>query len=447
VTKATGSDPFQPWPGTGLLASMTLAEKPVRTSPESATQPAAASLNSVPTLECLRGIRLGFVSGRQYFSGDGVWADAGLGRLLDALRPMVGNLTLALCPEAEKLPLLDHRMSATVDEVLPLPELPSIARGFGKIASCRRVIREVERRSDVLIVQLPFAATLALRGARLPRVYHVCADIWAFAKRSSRFSGWKRLPALAAGALIDRLQARLFRQPDVRVVTNGAALGAHYGHPPGRAVVSSTIRDQDILSVARRRPADAPFRVLYVGYLRHEKGTDVLVEAFGRVLDSLGDAELEVVGARDAASQGMAGGIEEALAALGRKGTVRFLGHRNFGPELFQCFADADVLAVPSRTEGTPRVLVEARAFGCPVIGSAVGGIPTSISDGVDGLLVPSEDPQALADAILRVARDGQLRQRLIAGGLQRARCSTVEAFAAALAEEVAALVANSAIR
>ena len=123
-----------------------------------------------------------------------------------------------------------------------------------------------------------------------------------------------------------------------------------------------------------------------------------------------------------------------ALAALEQKGTVRFLGHRNFGPELFQCFADADVLVVPSRTEGTPRVLVEARAFGCPVIGTSVGGIPTSIADGVDGLLVLPEDSTALAEAILRLAGDPQLRERLIKPVSQERTASTVEAFAAGIA-------------
>lgn len=394
-------------------------------------------------VERLRQSRVGFISGRTYYNGDGIWTEAGLGRLLDALRSKVGSLTLALTEASEKLPLFDHRTLASSDEVLPLPALPSIGRGFGKVRACRRVIREIERRSDVVIVQLPFEAPLALWGARTPRLYHVCADIWAFAKRSSRFAGWKRLPALAMGGLIDRIQAGLFRRPDVRVVTNGEELRRHYGHPPGRAVVSSTIRDEDILSVPRQRPADAPFRVLYVGYMRHEKGTDLLVEAFDHVLDVWPNAELDVVGARDGGS-GMAAGFERALTALGRKGTVRFLGHRNFGPDLFQCFADADVLVVPSRTEGTPRVLVEARAFGCPTIATAVGGIPTSICDGIDGLLVPPGNSTALAETILRIARDFPLRQRLIAGGIERARRSTVEAFAQAITEETAALVASS---
>jgi glycosyltransferase involved in cell wall biosynthesis len=237
------------------------------------------------------------------------------------------------------------------------------------------------------------------------------------------------------------MQARLFRHPAIRVVTNGDELREHYNRPPGRTVVSSTIRDEDILSVNRNRPVGGPFRVLYVGYIRHEKGVDLLVEAFDRVLNVIPDAELEIVGAEDGGSQCMSSGFEAALAALSRKGTIRFLGHRNFGPDLFQCFADADVLVVPSRTEGTPRVLIEARAFGCPVIGTAVGGIPTSIADGVDGVLVAPEDARALADAILRLAQDRQLRERLIAGGIERARRSTVEAFAQSLAAETASAV------
>ncbi|HEX3999282.1 MAG TPA: glycosyltransferase family 4 protein [Pirellulales bacterium] len=403
---------------------------------------AAPAFLSAEERRRLKAIRVGFISGRFCFSGDGIWADAGLGRLLDALYPWCGRLTAALCQSDQPQPLLDHRLQLSPDDVLRLPDLPSIGRGFGKIASCRRVIRAVEERSDVVIVQLPFAATLALAGARRPRVYQVCADIWAFARRSSRFAGWKRPPALIAGGLIDRLQAGLFRRGDVRVVTNGTKLRMHYGQPPGRAVISSTILEPEIGSASRSRPADAPWRVLYVGYVRHEKGTDLLVDAFSRVLDAMPHAELEVVAGRDEAGRGMAAGFEKSLTALEKKGTVRFLGHRNFGPDLFQCFADADVLVVPSRTEGTPRVLVEARAFGCPVIGTSVGGIPTSITDGVDGLLVPPEDAPALAEAILRLARDQPLRERLIAAGYETARRSTVEVFAAGIAEEVAALAA-----
>jgi glycosyltransferase involved in cell wall biosynthesis len=153
------------------------------------------------------------------------------------------------------------------------------------------------------------------------------------------------------------------------------------------------------------------------------------------------DAELVIVGGGDPAELG-----PEVAAALQRgvdDGHVRAPGEVPFGRELFQHFADADVFVLPSRTEGTPRVLVEARAFGCPVVATAVGGIPTSVTDGVDGLLVPPEDPVALADALRRVLEDEGLRERLGTEARQRAASTTVEAFAAMLAEEIAAVAAE----
>ena len=61
---------------------------------------------------------------------------------------------------------------------------------------------------------------------------------------------------------------------------------------------------------------------------------------------------------------------------------------------------------------------------------SNVGGIPTSVTDGVDGLLVPARDPDRLAEAIDRVVSDSDLRRSLIRAGLQSARGMTVESFA-----------------
>jgi glycosyltransferase involved in cell wall biosynthesis len=391
----------------------------------------------------LEDLRLGFVSDRAAFVDDGLWVDSGVGRVLEVWAGVCRRVTIAMTASPQREPFQDMRLSIPVENYLPLPWLPSIARGFHKVWGCRRVIREIERRSDMLIVQLPFAAPLALLDARRPRLYHLCANIHAMASTSNAYEGFRRLPAVIAGRTIDRIQRRLVHSPTTRVVTNGDELLAHYDHPPGCAVVSTTIQDREILSVPRRRPADAPFRVLYVGYLRRAKGIDTLVEAFERVLERVPGAELVIVGPRDTVDHGMTEFLAQKLQLLSRKGTVRQLGHLAFGPELFQQYADADVLALPSRSEGTPRVLVEARAFGCPVIGTRVGGIPTSITNEVDGLLVPPNDPAALGDAIVRVASDRQLRDRLVAGGVCRARASTVEAFVQTMATEIDRLMAG----
>jgi glycosyltransferase involved in cell wall biosynthesis len=382
-------------------------------------------------------LRLGFIGDRSMaITDDGVWTGAGVGRIIEILQSRSSGMTVALSRSPERNSSQDHRLAVAREDIVEFPWVPSFARGFFKIRSFRRVIRDVERRSDVVIVQLPMGATWSLARPQRPRVYQVCANVLEMVATSTYFRGLKRLAAQWAATTIDRNQARLIARGDARMVAHGAELASHYGLQNGRSAISSTILDREILSVPRRRPSTAPFRVLFVGYLRHEKGLDVLVSAFRRFLSDVPDAELEIVGGSDSVDQGVEGRLAADLKDLSRCAAVRHLGHLGFGPKLFQILADADVLVVPSRSEGTPRVLIEARAFGCMVVASAVGGIPSSIDDGVDGLLVPPNDPEALCSALLRLVHDRSLRQKLIAGGVDRARRCTVEAFSDVIYEE-----------
>lgn len=91
---------------------------------------------------------------------------------------------------------------------------------------------------------------------------------------------------------------------------------------------------------------------------------------------------------------------------------------------------EADLFVLPSLSEGTPRVLVEARAASVPVVSTNIGGIPTSVTDGVDGLLVPPKDPAVLASAMARIIENGDLRRRLISNGFTRVQNMTVDKFA-----------------
>jgi glycosyltransferase involved in cell wall biosynthesis len=74
-----------------------------------------------------------------------------------------------------------------------------------------------------------------------------------------------------------------------------------------------------------------------------------------------------------------------------------------------------DAALLSSRWENFPHVAVEALAVGTPVIATAVGGVPEIVRDGVNGLLVPPDDPTALAAAIARLLDDAALRGRLAA--------------------------------
>lgn len=385
---------------------------------------------------------LGFVSARSVYAGDdGLWADAGLGRLIDELGRRVPRLSLALSSVPRPPRLFDHRLELGREALSPLPFLPGVREALPLSAECRRVVRALEQECDALLVQLPFAAAPALLGPRRPRLYQVCADVLRQVRTSPYYRGLRRPPALLTAYAIDRLQHRLLRRPATRAVTHGRALRDHYGAPPGRWVISSALREREIASVARRRAGDAPFRVLFVGYLRHEKGFDVLLEAFEKLLAERPKAELEIVGTIDYKGSGVDEQLERGLAALDRAGRVRLAGAKSFGPELFERFADADVLVLPSRSEGTPRVLVEARAFGCPVVASRVGGVPDSVEDGVDGLLFPAGDAAALAERLIRLSADRELQVRLRTAGLERAPERTVEHLADELLQELVLLV------
>ncbi len=72
-----------------------------------------------------------------------------------------------------------------------------------------------------------------------------------------------------------------------------------------------------------------------------------------------------------------------------------------------------DVVALTSRNEGTPVAIIEALAAGVPVVATAVGGVPDVVRDDETGLLIPPGEPTALTNALLRLASDPELRQKL----------------------------------
>jgi glycosyltransferase involved in cell wall biosynthesis len=390
----------------------------------------------------LKKLKLGFFSGRACsLVGDEVRTDAGTGRLIDALGAEFDTVNVALSACPTPFDIHDHTLSISREQLVPLPFMPSYARAVPHFRACRRVIAELEARSDVLVVQLPFQVPAALLFGRRPRVYHLCADVRSIANSSPQYRGMRRAAAWSMGSFVHAIQNGLVHGKNVRVVANGRALLHQYRDPPGRSVVSATIRASEIMSLQRKRPADAPFRVLFVGFLRPEKGIDVLMEALELFLARHKHAELAIAGAKPVLDRGVSTELARRFSALEAAGKVSFLGELAYGPPLFRAFADADVLVVPSRSEGTPRVLVEARAFGCPVIASNVGGIPTSVQDGVDGVLVPPGDVEALCAALIRLADDVELRRRLITAGLRRVRSLTIESFAADVLEEVRLLL------
>jgi glycosyltransferase involved in cell wall biosynthesis len=141
----------------------------------------------------------------------------------------------------------------------------------------------------------------------------------------------------------------------------------------------------------------------FAGRLTAQKALEVALEALARV----DDVALLIAGEGD-----RRGPLEAKTAELGLGSRVRFLGAvpRERIVELFRA-ADATVLS--SSWENFPHTVVESLAAGTPVLATATGGVAEVVRDGVNGLLVPSGDPEALAAAIRRYLGDEELRARL----------------------------------
>src|SRR5439155_24694439 len=98
-----------------------------------------------------------------------------------------------------------------------------------------------------------------------------------------------------------------------------------------------------------------------------------------------------------------------------------------FGPELFSHYQHAFALAVPSLSEGLPQVIVEALCIGVPTVASAVGGIPSFLTHGQTGLLVPPADVPALTMALRALLTKPGLYQQLRKNGWELMKTNTLE--------------------
>lgn len=318
-------------------------------------------------------------------------------------------------------------------DLVALPPMSSTVAAQRYAIAARKTVRKVAAQSDVLFVRMPFQVPWAVRHLRRPAVFHFAGDIFEVLRQSPDYRGFKRFAALAFARLAEWSHRRLLREPNVFMASNGQALIEKYGVPADRAeaVVSSCLSATEMDALAIRPLPDVP-RLLFVGYLRPEKGVDVLLDAFDRIRATR-PATLTLAGGADRLTQAERQ-IHTRIAQSPFSSDIHTLGHVEFGPPLFDLYRTHDALILPSRSEGTPRVLIEARAFNCPVIATTVGGIPTSVTSDHDGLLVPPDDATALAAAIARLLDDAELRRQLIEHGHQRALVTALETFTARLA-------------
>ena len=154
-----------------------------------------------------------------------------------------------------------------------------------------------------------------------------------------------------------------------------------------------------------------PKRVLFIGRFDRHKGGDLIVEAFGKVLQAMPDARLDFVGpdhglvSDDGRHWDVAGYIDDRLPGARRSGRINVLG-KVPNSRLDHLRREAMVTVACSRYEVFGIAVAESMAFGCPIVAARVGGIPEIIRDGIDGLLHNSGDTDDLATKIVTMLSD-----------------------------------------
>ena len=174
----------------------------------------------------------------------------------------------------------------------------------------------------------------------------------------------------------------------------------------------------------RKEHASGTSTVVSVGRLERVKGTDVLVRAFGKVVQQLPGVRLEVIGEGSLRPE-----LERLIQELGLDRHVVLKG--SMSPQSVRArLHQADVLAMPSRNEAFGLAALEGMAAGLPVVASETGGIPELVGEA--GVLVPPNDPPALAKALVGILTDDALRRRMADAAVRRAELFSWERSAVA---------------
>jgi glycosyltransferase involved in cell wall biosynthesis len=264
----------------------------------------------------------------------------------------------------------------------------------GYVLRLRRRLRELQ--PDVLHTNSLKSALyggLAGRAAGVPVLWHVRDRI---------------APDYLPGAAVRLVRVAAMVLPSAVVTPSELTMATLPSRPAIRAVVPDSV---DPPPDAGARAGDPhPFRVGIVGRLAEWKGQHVAVEAFVRAFPA-GDAELWVIGEAMFGEVTYADRLRRQIQSLGLGDRIELRGFRG---DIWAELAQLDVLVHASTSpEPFGQVVIEGMAAGLPVIAAVPGGPAEIMVDGVDGLLTPSGSVEGLAAALVRLAGDPELRDRL----------------------------------
>jgi glycosyltransferase involved in cell wall biosynthesis len=367
-------------------------------------------------------------------TSDGYKTTGGFTIQMDALAPYFENVTLCV-PLVDDADFYGVGPTAPNMDFHPLPHYRGRLDFLRKTPSIRREVLTVLNEVDVALVDLPgyvgVLASVLCQRRRFPLFQWVVGN-WSRivqVQRSTPLGRW--LASVLWSPLIDKLMIRLTR--DVLTFYTGPIL-YHQDKAYHINWICSSIRGTHLYVRRDSSSLAPPYRVLFVGRLSPEKGVKYLLQAVSLLISQGDVVDLRIVG-----TGALEGKLQREANDLAIADLVHFQGFVPHGEELRRMYRESDVFVLPSLEDQQPKVLLEAMSQSVPVIATNVGGIPSMIQNGENGLLISPAQPGETAEAIRQVTMDDELRQRLVEAGLTFASAHTVEQETAQMMKLVSA--------
>ena len=288
------------------------------------------------------------------------------------------------------------------------------------------VMKREIKNADIVHVRCP--AVISLLALYVVKLWARSKPCWI--KYAGNWSGRK------GESLTYRWQRKLLSKSHNRqVVTINGRWPAHPNHVLSFTNPSFSHSDlQEMKRLGEQKSLSEPLQLLFVGRTDHAKGLGVVLSIFEKLLSAGVTADLVIVG--DSPERKI---FEEISKDLGVEQSTHFLGWKD-RIELNQAYAKAHFILLPSMSEGWPKVLSEAMAYGVVPLASDVSSIPQILEETKAGHAFPADQPQLFVDKIVQYALDKEAWKTSSRYGMQAANFFSYETYL----DSVRALFLNS---
>ena len=360
-----------------------------------------------------------------------------LGCFVDSLADRCSEVVLFLhSPSQRQKKFLDYPIQHPNVQLVDIGPYVSVPRRLMNSRGYTKHLETWHDRLDALLIRgpSPLLPQMAAAAGKVPVALLLVGDNREGIDSLPQPS-WRKTMIRLLWKWNHQLQ-RVQMRKSLTFVNSHKLYNAYHKDTPDLVEVRTTTLSEDDFFTRSDTCQSKPIKLLYTGRLSRAKGLSDMVLAVKVPRDSGLDVELRLVGWSEPNDQ-----IEDEIKAeasrLGISDYIKNLGYRKLGPDLFQCYREADIYLIASQSsfEGFPRTIWEAMANSLPVVATKVGSIPDFV--GNCAVLVEPQNPEALASGIQKVIQHPDLRQCNIKKALALAKQNTLEIQAQKMVDEI----------